>query len=240
LQQADALIADGWAAEHMPDRLGRPVQRVVKGVDADRFTPDGPSPRRSLRLESRRVVLAVARLVPIKNVGLLVDAVAELLARVPQVHLVVVGDGPEAATIRTRVLAAGLRDAVTFVGSVSHAETAAFYRAADVFALSSDFDNSPNVVLEAMASGLPVVATDVGGVREFVAEGVGGAVVPPRDAAALADALERYLTRPELARAAGSYNRARASTEFSWRVSARQLLDVYCRVARCRDERASA
>jgi len=111
-----------------------------------------------------------------------------------------------------------------------------------VFALSSDFDNSPNVVLEAMASGLPVVATDVGGVRDFVAEGIGGAVVPPGNATALANALERYLAQPDRARAAGTHNRLKASAEFSWRGSALQLLDVYRRVIDSRrgEHRASA
>ena len=124
----------------------------------------------------------------------------------------------------------------------SHADTAAFYRAADVFALSSDFDNSPNVVLEAMACGLPVVTTDVGGVREFVAEGAGGLVVPPNDAAGLAAALRTYLVSPINARSAGAFNRSRAITEFSWRASALRLLDVYDHVlsARAGGTRATA
>jgi glycosyltransferase involved in cell wall biosynthesis len=111
-----------------------------------------------------------------------------------------------------------------------------------VFALSSDFDNSPNAVLEAMACGLPVVATDVGGVRDFVAERAGGLLVPPGDAAGFARALERYLMQPDLARAAGAHNRLKASAEFSWRASTLQLLDVYRRVidARRGGERASA
>jgi glycosyltransferase involved in cell wall biosynthesis len=125
---------------------------------------------------------------------------------------------------------------------VPHEETPAFYRAADVFALSSEFDNSPNVVLEAMACGLPVVTTDVGGVREFVAEGAGGGVVPPNDAAALASGLETYLTSPVAARTAGMFNRQRATAEFSWRTSARRLLDVYHQVIAARRgvDRASA
>ena len=144
--------------------------------------------------------------------------------------------------MRARAAELDLADSVTFAGSVPQRDTPAFYRTADVFALSSDFDNSPNAVLEAMACGLPVVATDVGGVREFVADRVGGAVVPPGDAAALAEALERYLAQPDAARAAGAHNRLKATTEFSWRASALQLLDVYRRVidARRDRERASA
>ena len=242
LRQADALVADGWAAAHLPETLGRSIERVPKGVDSERFTPDGKSLRDTLRLGRRSVILTVARLVPIKNVRLLLDAVAIVRERVDAVHLVIVGDGPQAEALRHYAAALDMLDAVTFAGSVPHADTPAFYRAADVFALSSDFDNSPNVVLEAMACGLPVVTTDVGGVREFVAEGAGGLVVPPNDAAGLAAALRTYLASPISARSAGAFNRSRAITEFSWRASALRLLDVYdhVRSARAGVTRATA
>ena len=78
LHQADALVADGWAARHLPGKLGRSIERIPKGVDADRFRPDGPTLRESLHLERKRVVIGVARLVPIKNVRLLIEAVAKV------------------------------------------------------------------------------------------------------------------------------------------------------------------
>ena len=240
LAQADALVGDGWAVEHLPARIGLPIERVPKGVDAERFTPDGPSLREDLHLERRKVVVTVARLVPIKNVPLLVEAIARVRERVPNVHLVIVGDGPERSAVRALVGELGLVDCVTFTGHVPHRDTPACYRTADVFALSSDFDNSPNAVLEAMASGLPVVATEAGGIREFLGAG-GGLVVPRGDAAALAKALERYLTDAAWARAVGAHNRRIASAEFSWPASARQLLAVYERVVSARRNlRASA
>jgi glycosyltransferase involved in cell wall biosynthesis len=131
--------------------------------------------------------------VPIKNVRLLVDAMAIVRVRVPDVQLLIVGDGPERAAVRARVVELDLADVVTLVGSVPHRDTPAFYRAGDVFALSSDFDNSPNAVLEAMACGLPVVATDAGGVRELVDDTV-GRVVAIGDAAALADSVDMLCT----------------------------------------------
>jgi glycosyltransferase involved in cell wall biosynthesis len=230
LQQADALIADGWAAQHLPATLGRSVERVPKGVDAELFTPEGPSVRDMLKLRDRHVVLTVARLVPIKNVARLLDAIAILRGRMAGVHLLVVGAGPEAEALRHQAARRDMADAVTFAGYIAQAETPRYYRAADVFGLSSDFDNSPNVVLEAMACGLPVVTTDVGGVREFVVEPSGGAVVRPRDAEALADGLAKYLSSPCAAAEAGAFNRARALSEFSWRISALRLLETYERV----------
>src|SRR6476659_5632561 len=76
LQEADALVADGWAAEHLPVTLGRTVERVPKGVDAQAFSPDGASLRQALGLADARVVITVARLVPLKNLRLLLDALA--------------------------------------------------------------------------------------------------------------------------------------------------------------------
>jgi glycosyltransferase involved in cell wall biosynthesis len=227
LQEADALVADGWAAQHLPAMLGRTVERVPKGVDAEQFRPDGPSLRHALRLDDKCVVITVARLVPLKNLRLLLDAIAIVRDRVQRVHLVIVGEGPEAGALKQYAAELDLTDAVTFVGYLAQRDTPPAYRAADVFALSSDFDNSPNVVLEAMACGLPVVTTDVGGVREFVADGTGGRIVPPKNAAALAAALESYLESPLAARDAGIHNRRLAVNEFSWRASAQRLLDVY-------------
>src|SRR5712691_9839860 len=114
LQEADALIGDGWAAEHLPAALGRRVERVPKGVDAEHFRPDGPNVRDRLGLQRKRVVIAVARLVPLKNLRLLLEAVAVLRDRVPDVHLVIVGEGPEAATLEDHASALALAGRVTF------------------------------------------------------------------------------------------------------------------------------
>jgi len=240
LRLADALIADGWAADHLPAMVGRSVERVPKGVDVERFRPDGRSQRDALGLRDCRVVIAVARLVPLKNLAMLIDAVSRLHLRVANVHLLIVGDGPEADALHRRAVAQGVADRVTFAGNVPHADTPAWFRSADVFALSSHFDNSPNAVLEAMAVGLPIVATDVGGVREFVADGSGGTLVPGDDPEAMAAALERNLTDAAAARAAGAWNRDRATREFSWRRSAQRLIDVYHRVIAARGGAARA
>ena len=240
LKQADAVIADGWAAAHLPALFGLQVTPVVKGVDVDRFSPSGPSRRAALRLEHARVVLVVARLVPIKNVALVLDAAARLKARMPEVHVVIVGDGPERDPLRARAHALDLGEAVSFIGMIPHATTAELYRSADVLAVPSTFDNSPNVVLEAMACGLPIVATDSGGAQEFVEDSAAGTIVPVGDVAAFADALESWLRDPARRRAAGARNRARVVADYSWRASAEQVLDVYHRVVAERHPPAAA
>ncbi len=138
--------------------------------------------------------------------------------------------------LKAQVERLGIAGCVTFAGYVPQDELGPYYRSADVFALASDFDNSPNVVLEAMACGLPVVATDVGGVAEYVAAGRGGELVPARDSAALARALGDWLSDAHRRKAAGAFNRQRVVQQFSWRASAQRLLEVYQSVI---DERRS-
>lgn len=227
LQLADALVADGWAAEHLPAVLGRAVEHVPKGVDTDLFTPDGPNKRRDLGLAGKRVVLVVSRLVPIKNVALAVDAFGIAAQEQPDLMLVVAGDGPLRAVVEAQAAALGLTGRVIFAGRVPHHDLPAWYRTADVFVLPSEFDNSPNVALEAMASGVPVVATDVGGLRELVQAGVNGDLVPLGDAQALASAILRYSGDPALTARVARRNRDDAVSRFSWAQSAGALLEVY-------------
>lgn len=227
IRKADALVADGWAATHLPAILGCPVHAVQKGVDAELFRPTGANLRAELGLSNRHVVLSVGRFVPIKNQALLIQAVAQMQSSDPSLHLLLVGEGPEQAALRRRVDELGVSRMVTFAGYVPQESMAPYYRTADVFALSSDFDNSPNVVLEAMACGLPVVSTDVGGVADYVTTGRGGDLVARRNMIAMAGALGDWLSDAHRRREAGAYNRQRVIQEFTWRASAKRLLELY-------------
>jgi glycosyltransferase involved in cell wall biosynthesis len=230
LQLADAIVADGYAAEHLPAVLGRSIEHVPKGVDVETFRPEGSNRRAALGLEGKRVALVVSRLVPIKNVGLAVDAMSLVARGRGDVMLLLVGDGPQRAALEARAVALGLSDRILFAGRVSHEAMPECYRSADLFVLPSEFDNSPNVALEAMASGLPVVATDVGGLRQYVQPAVNGELVPAGDAAALAQAMTGYLGDPGLLAHVGRRNRETVVAGFSWAQSARVLRSVYERV----------
>ena len=230
LRQADALISDGWAAKHLPAVLGAPVDDVLKGVDTELFTPNGPDMRASRRLEGKHVVLCVTRLVPIKNLPLLLDAIADVRKDDDRVVLVLVGEGPQQPALEAQARALGIADAVMFAGYAAQEATPSWYRTADVFALPSDFDNSPNVVLEAMACGLPVVATDVGGLRDYVDPPRNGLLVPKGSRAELAAALRSMLADRAGAEAIGRQNRDDSVAKFSWPVSAARMLAVYERV----------
>jgi glycosyltransferase involved in cell wall biosynthesis len=149
-------------------------------------------------------------LVPLKNLRLLIEAFGLVRRNQRQAHLVIVGEGPELAGLRAQVAGAGIDGAVSFVPYVPQADTPAYYRSADVFALSSDFDNSPNVVLEAMACGRPVVALRRGGAAEVVREGT-GILFDEGDGAleaALAELSRRTFDPARLRRHAQEFDRA--------------------------------
>jgi phosphatidylinositol alpha-mannosyltransferase len=168
-------------------------------------------------------LLFVGRLSPQKNVPRLIDAVA--LATRP-VELTIVGDGSERRPLEASAARRGLRN-VRFVGAAHGDELAAYYRRADAFILASDKEGMPLAVLEAMAAGLPVIATDVPGVRETV--GDDGLVVTP-SAPAVAAAIDRLASDRVLMARLANRSRARGSTA-GWESRIDSLEALYEEVA---------
>lgn len=167
---------------------------VRSGVDLDRFRPD---PRRGSRPHGRPVIGAVGRLSPLKDPLTAVRAVAGVVRHHPDVVLRWVGDGPLRSEVLAEVHRLGLDDHVELLGRRD--DVPDLLCDFDLLLLSSTSEGLPRSVVEAMAAGVPVVATAVGGVPEVVVDGVTGLTVPPRDPAALADAVRRTLDDPAAA-----------------------------------------
>ncbi len=184
----------------------RRVRYVPNGIDLSRFTTPG-SERRSNVVP---VIGTVAALRVEKNLTRLLRAFRQVLDQMPA-ELVIVGDGPERAALQRLAAELGLAASVRFVGHVD--APARFYADFDLFALSSDTEQMPLTVIEAMAAGLPIAATDVGDVRSMVAA-ENQACVTPLDAAPLADAILRLLRAPDWRASLGAANRAKAAAEF--------------------------
>lgn len=161
------------------------VAVVPNGVDTDFFTPDS-----SLRSE-RPTVVFVGRLVREKDPLGLVEAFGFLRNMVPESRLLIVGKGDMQSSVQRLLESSGLSDFVEFVPGSK--DVRSFLRKAWVFVLPSVSEGFPQVILEAMSTGLPVVATTVGGIPEIVTDGVNGLLVPPRSPKALAGALAKIL-----------------------------------------------
>ena len=180
--------------------------------------------------ESERVILSVGRLSREKGHADLVQSLARLARLHPALGFkaVIVGDGPERARVEAEAASAGVGDRMVFAGHAD--DVRPFYAAADVLALPSHSEGSPLVLLEAMAAGVPVVATDVGGVPEVAADGETALLVPARDARAFAAALARVLSDPKLAHALAETASARVAADFSSEARARALINFYSRL----------
>jgi len=191
------------------------VTNIVNGVDLESFTPRSGAPRPAgypFADPGLFVCGTVGRLQPVKNQVLLARAFVRALADAPalraRMRLVVVGDGPAKAEIAQMLGEAGVADLAWLPGARD--DVASVLRMLDVFALPSLAEGISNTILEAMATGLPVVATDVGGNAELVLHEGTGVVIPSSDVGAMAAALARYAQAPDVARSHGAAGRARA------------------------------
>ena len=188
---------------------------IPNGVDAARFTSAQPADLTQFGISAgSRTVLTVGRLDPQKGLGDLVEAAALVASRIPQAQFLIVGEGPERSRIERDISARGLGDRVHLAGW--RADIPEIMAAGSVLVLSSHWEGLPNVVLEGMAAGLPVVATRVEGVNELVIEGQTGLLVRAQSPDQLALAIEQILTDPEQTRLFGEAGRRRVQAEFSW------------------------
>jgi glycosyltransferase involved in cell wall biosynthesis len=175
----------------------------------------------------RKVVLIVGRLSLEKDHITLARAVSQLKGVEP--HLLIVGEGPERPAIERSVQELGLSDAVTFTGQVPSAEP--YYGIADVAALSSLTEGSPNALLEAMAAGIPVVATAVGGIPEIVSQRESALLVGPRDTQAMSAALQELLTDAGLTESLSRRAYELVLSRHTPELRARRLSEIYARVS---------
>ena len=178
-------------------------------------------------------VLTIARLIEKKGVAFAIEAVSHLLATGEKIDYTVVGDGVLRQSLQQLIQDRGIEQQVRLVGSKTHEEVKMFMEKSHVLLApsltseSGDQEGIPNVIKEAMASGLPVISTFHSGIPELVSDGVSGLLVPERDAASLADALAYLIRHPEICKEMGQAGRRQVEQKFETSVLSKQLEELY-------------
>jgi glycosyltransferase involved in cell wall biosynthesis len=240
-QFATRLTVGSACQERLAREHGVAVERLPLGVDLERFhparaMPPEVSPGRSASGDTAPVegpagsrLLQVGTLSPVKGQAVLLDALARVAKHVPDVHLDLAGEDTLGGALQARARRLGVEHRVTFHGFVSHEDLPALYRRASVYVQASLHESAPAAVLEAAASGLPIVGTNVGFVADWSADAA--LAVPVNDAPALAEALVTALTnQAERARlAAASRRRIR---DYDADATTIQLEECYARLSR--------
>jgi glycosyltransferase involved in cell wall biosynthesis len=210
---------------------GKRIEVIENGIDIDRYRnqPDRDALRNRLGLRlDRRYVAMVARFHPVKDHAMLLRAFALVAAAREDVDLLLLGDGPLREALEMQVAKAGIEGRVRFLGV--RRDVPDILQAIDVFSLTSVSEAASLTLLEAMAAGVPVVVTDVGGNREIVREGVDGLLTPRGDDQATAAALLKVLDSPEMARRMGEAGRKRVEERYQLDRTIERYFDSYRRL----------
>jgi glycosyltransferase involved in cell wall biosynthesis len=204
------------------------VVTVINGVDTSVFRPGNKvgALRQQLGIGADAIVVGhVARLAPIKNQLLLIDAFAAFRRRVETAHLVIVGDGPERASLEQRIRDLSLEASAHLVGTFD--DTAPLYREFDIFVLCSRAEGTSMSILESMASGVSVIATEVGGNPALLDNGSCGVLIPSENQSALVEALVRLTTNETERAAFARAGRRRAESTYSEAKVVDRYVDLY-------------
>jgi glycosyltransferase involved in cell wall biosynthesis len=221
LRRAAAVIVPSTFLEGVFRRHGVATIIVPNVIDLSRFHP-------AIARARQRHVVVTRNLEDIYDIPTALRAFAQLRRHHPDARMTVAGSGPCLPALQALVRELGLDGAVAFPGRIDNERIGALYRDADLVLNPSTADNMPNSLLEAMASGVPVVTTDVGGIPHLVTGGVDALLVPARDPAAMADAARRVLADPQLAASLAGAG-LRTAARYTWAQVQPQLFDVYAR-----------
>ena len=217
--QADAVIANSRGLRDLALAFDSSIEIPIipNGVDATRYTSQS---RNWLPPQ----LFSVGRIVHQKGLDLGLRALAGL--KDLDWHWNIAGDGPQMNTLKSLARELGMADRVTFLGWQSREELEKDYHQANLFLFPSRHEGMPNAVLEAMSSGLPVVATRIAGSEELVLDGVTGLLVNPEDVDSLRDGLSRLIVEEKMRMQMGQASRQRVETEYSWEHVARQYSTI--------------
>lgn len=210
-------------AKALSPRAQRAMVKIAPGIDINHFMPMHSQVREDLGIHSKKVIVCVGRLVHRKGQDVLVEAMPDILRRVPDAHLLFIGTGPREAHLRKRISALSINEAVTFIGRVHYQDLARYICAGDIFAMPArsrlaglEVEGLGIVYLEASACGLAVVGGNSGGAPDAIIHNETGIIVDGTSVSDVAKACADLLQDPERARAMGARGRQWITDEWQW------------------------
>lgn len=234
IAEADQLLSVSGALKEAANTFEKPkreIKVVYNGCNIDSFIfrkEDRLQIRGELGIsESDKVLVFIGSLSEDKGVVELLTAFTKLIPNKEHLHLMIIGNGPEKTRIQNDADTLIDDGKVHIIGERAHREIPKYLSAADLFVLPSYSEGLPNVILEAMACNLPVIATRVGGIPEAVEDGKSGILVEKKDAVSLKGAIEYLLDNEARAREMGVFGRRIAETKFNWTENAKKTIDIY-------------
>lgn len=231
MHAADLVISVSRNTHEETLERGIPAEKCMpmySGIDLEPYAaaPSRAEARALLGLEEDLFVVGnIARLWPEKEQATLIEAAALLAEKHPKLRFVIVGDGPLGNELREQIRAAGLEKVVLMPGY--HEDFVAVLAALDVFAFPSSAEGTPMVIYSAMAMGVPIVASPVSGVGEIVADGESGLFIPPADALAMANAVEKLVEDPALSQRLGEKAKENCHANYSAAAAIARLESIY-------------
>ena len=220
MKRCDINFANGDALRIIKKNLLSGCKEINLGIDTKKFHPKEKKENGDVHF------LFVGRIVPIKNLTFLIKAFLKALDTKENIFLNIVGDGDKKELDRLKALSKDCKN-IRFLGSKTKDELVDIYQNHDVFCLTSNYDNYPNVIFEAMACGLPVIATNVGGIPLQVINTKTGILVELNNLEQLTDTILKLANDKNLREQMGRAGRERVEKEFSWDKSAKKLENIY-------------
>lgn len=220
IEKCDVNFANGDAYRIIKEKLYSKVKEINLGIDIEKFFP--------IQKDYNKFVefLYVGRIVPIKNLPFLIKGFIEAYKANKNIVLKVVGEGNKKEVNLVKELAKGYEN-IQFLGKKNGLELVSQYQKSHVFILTSNYDNYPNVIFEAMASGLPVIGTNVGGIPSQVIDNETGLLVELNNIEQLKNKILELASNKELRETMGKAGRKRVEEKFSWDKSAEELENIY-------------
>ena len=231
-QQATLIVAVSmYSADKIVKHYNVDASKIrvaPNGVDTEIFKPnDSAQIRQQIGLGEAPCLLFVGGLVPRKGLSYLVEAAKKVVKEKLNTQILIVGDGPLRTKLISTIASAGLAGNFRFMGSLKDSELPKIYNCADVFVLPSVQEGQGIVLLEAQASGVPVVAFDAGGVKEAMRDGETGLLIKPGDTDSFAEGLIKLLNNKASRVTLGQNGRKYVNTNYTWDVCTKKMLEVY-------------